>query len=83
MPGGKDVMRMKSMDDLIRDGKRQIAELRKLNEDLQTGRGYRSYVKRQTAIGTWEDADVTGETIQRNEALIVTLEGLITAYGSG
>jgi hypothetical protein len=42
MPGGKDVMRMKSMDDLIRDGKRQIAELRKLNEDLQTGRGYRS-----------------------------------------
>ena len=74
---------MKSMDDLIRDGKRQIAELRKLNEDLQTGRGYRSYVKCQTAIGTWEDADVTGETIQRNEALIVTLEGLITAYGSG
>jgi hypothetical protein len=70
---------MKSIQDLKSEARRQIDELRKHNERFRTT--HRSYQKRESAPGVWQDVDVTDETIRRNEALIDTLEGLIADYG--
>ena len=72
-------MAVKSIEDLKADARRQIEELRKLNEQFRTT--HREYQKRELAPGVWQDVDITDETIRRNEALIGTLEGLIADYG--
>ena len=72
-------MVVKSIEDLKTDARHEIEELRKRNEQFRTT--HRSYEKRESAPGVWQDVDVTDETIRRNEALIGTLEGLIADYG--